>query len=652
MEGVAGVQREGGWIKAARRHFRGWVPRWDVFPARSNVEGDVTSFYISEFPDNCRAEDLFGLFGCIGSSVEVAIAPRRNKLGKRFGFARFSDVVDARGLGVKLDNVTFEGKKIHANIPRFERQGAGGGKQGRRVSSYTYAAREATANGPQVKPWGGIRYNGRSFCDVVNNVPRRDCLVETQTPVVCVSSKEEIERFSKAWVGQLSILGSGNSIQKSIERAGFFGVVVSPLGAKMCLLEEIEDGAMAEFLGEDDGWWKSWFVGMSKWSKEVVDVSRAVWIRVFGIPCLGWNSTVFSSVGNRIGKFICVDEATAGGRKLDVARIQVCSDFTSTIPKFLDLKLDGNTFRLVIEVEHQPVYSSVCSPGLTCESLSSDSIDSDECESWGDQMSMNCGNSLEHRGYDDDFIYEDQVVGDSVLDPVSVPSEAKSRDAPEPLNEDSAAESAAGTGKETARLGGAFDRAVLSVSSGGRKVRVSNHQQRASSVSEEGENSTVPCSLKRNQVLVHKKAKYRKVAEFGGNSKTKLLRKMKGMSSKGKFKKALKFNRSGVVTADTVEVLNDIDQGKVYSKNGGLSLGGDVSVSVGNQSESDYILANNLRQWKMVNDEDGQKLKSAIEALGVDCSKGRPPNGRKMEDGKGKEVVSVLSEKEFPLPLK
>src|SRR3954470_5350777 len=77
---------------------------WDCFPwggrslnlPKDGVKQDVQSFYVSEFPDSHSAKDLFDLFGCVGKVVEVSIAPRRNNVGKRFGFARFVDVESDR----------------------------------------------------------------------------------------------------------------------------------------------------------------------------------------------------------------------------------------------------------------------------------------------------------------------------------------------------------------------------------------------------------------------------------------------------------------------------------------------------------------------------------------------------------------------------
>lgn len=69
-----------------------------------------------------KANELFELFSCNGNIVEVAISLRRNRFGKRFGFARFSEVESLRLLAVKLDNIQILGKKIHANLPRFDRR--------------------------------------------------------------------------------------------------------------------------------------------------------------------------------------------------------------------------------------------------------------------------------------------------------------------------------------------------------------------------------------------------------------------------------------------------------------------------------------------------------------------------------------------------
>lgn len=62
----------------------------------------LNSEYFSEFPNRTNTYDVFQLFGWYGEIVEVAIFPRNNKIGKRFGFARFREVEDAKLLDVSI----------------------------------------------------------------------------------------------------------------------------------------------------------------------------------------------------------------------------------------------------------------------------------------------------------------------------------------------------------------------------------------------------------------------------------------------------------------------------------------------------------------------------------------------------------------------
>lgn len=64
---------------------------------------------------------MFDLFKEFGLMVEVVIPPRRDKYGKRFGFVRFRKVSDESMLGVKLYNIFIKGKKIYANVSKFQR---------------------------------------------------------------------------------------------------------------------------------------------------------------------------------------------------------------------------------------------------------------------------------------------------------------------------------------------------------------------------------------------------------------------------------------------------------------------------------------------------------------------------------------------------
>lgn len=81
----------------------------------------IVSFYFSEFPDTHGAIEMHRAFEYYGNVVDVVIPQKRNKRGKRFGFVRFREVEDPRTFAIKLDNIIIGAKKIHVNIPRFQR---------------------------------------------------------------------------------------------------------------------------------------------------------------------------------------------------------------------------------------------------------------------------------------------------------------------------------------------------------------------------------------------------------------------------------------------------------------------------------------------------------------------------------------------------
>lgn len=63
---------------------------------RGGKEDETILFSFSEIPDTHGAKEMFRAFQLYANVTDVVIPKKRNKWGKRFGFARFRDVVDPR----------------------------------------------------------------------------------------------------------------------------------------------------------------------------------------------------------------------------------------------------------------------------------------------------------------------------------------------------------------------------------------------------------------------------------------------------------------------------------------------------------------------------------------------------------------------------
>jgi hypothetical protein len=81
----------------------------------------LTTYFFSDFPNYFGAKAMFNAFSYYGDIVEVVIPVKRDKGGRRFGFARFDRVRDVRPLEKELDTIIVGRDKISVNLSRFHR---------------------------------------------------------------------------------------------------------------------------------------------------------------------------------------------------------------------------------------------------------------------------------------------------------------------------------------------------------------------------------------------------------------------------------------------------------------------------------------------------------------------------------------------------
>ncbi|XP_058742698.1 uncharacterized protein LOC131615243 [Vicia villosa] len=338
------------WHQVQRKELRNLVTWWDSFPygrIQAGQEETISTFYCLEFPERCRAVDLFKIFGCVGDVVEVVIPPRRNRFGKRFGFARFKNVEDEKFLAIKLDNILIDGKKIHVNQPRYSR------KEVRRKSEAW--PREEVSKKQNVLPRNNFVQMNKSFADGVLKVKKFEDK-EIASGFRFNTSAEVKNKWRKAFIGEVLFAGETYNIQTHLEIEGFFFIKVHPLGANLCLLEELEEGVIQELINEASSLWKQWFKSIRPWQEKDIDSERVMWVRVYGIPCHACCFEFFESVANMLGTYICVDENTMSGDNMDIARILIRVPSSFSLKDHVEVNVDGDVFQLVL---HEDTYGPV-----------------------------------------------------------------------------------------------------------------------------------------------------------------------------------------------------------------------------------------------------------------------------------------------------
>ena len=91
------------------------------FAGYGKVIRDATTFFFSRFPEDHSELDLWRIFQRFGRVVEVFIAKRRNRWGRRFGFVRFLVVSDKKKMETDLDKIYIGNLKMYVNLPRYKR---------------------------------------------------------------------------------------------------------------------------------------------------------------------------------------------------------------------------------------------------------------------------------------------------------------------------------------------------------------------------------------------------------------------------------------------------------------------------------------------------------------------------------------------------
>ncbi|XP_045820034.1 uncharacterized protein LOC123913360 [Trifolium pratense] len=275
--------------------------------------------------------------------MEVVIPAKRDKGGRRFGFARFDRVSDVRKFEYELDNIIIGREKLSVNLSRFQRPGDNNRIADRREVRKGSRGISRTMDNKSRRISRTMDNKSRSKSRISRNhtIPSREVKDgsyaravrrggstrqgDDQQRVVFSyeAEKNDMFRLQKCFIGEVIHLGMSYNIQSAFHRQGYFGVKVTPLGARLTLLDGQEEGEVQALMDEAKDWLKQWFTEIRPWSPKEIDRDRYVWLRVYGIPTHAWNDIFFEQVSKPWGSFINVDDATMKKLTMDVARILI-----------------------------------------------------------------------------------------------------------------------------------------------------------------------------------------------------------------------------------------------------------------------------------------------------------------------------------------
>lgn len=271
------------------------------------------------------------IFDKYGKVRDIFISNKKNKGGKRFGFVRFLDVVNAVQLEKRLETICIGDVNMEINLPKFEKD------------KYLYK-RSISGGNSDLKHQSYQRMRGEaSYANVCNkNQPHSTPQREKQNKESWKDEEwygleynveqEEMEWLKKCYVAEVKRPNVVLFLQERLCMQGYQSVKVTPMGGSLVMLYPDDEGEILDMISKGSPWMNELFVSVRPWSPKEVSVDRTVWLRCIGVPIHTWNAGFFSFLTGGMGKFISLDDSTSTKVRFDVARVLV----QTIIPKSID----------------------------------------------------------------------------------------------------------------------------------------------------------------------------------------------------------------------------------------------------------------------------------------------------------------------------
>ncbi|KAL4568860.1 hypothetical protein LXL04_024477 [Taraxacum kok-saghyz] len=266
---------------------------------RSNDDGEIRvrgsgesslSFYVTNLPKDIKTNELWNWCATLGTVVDVYIAQKLSKMGRRFGFVRFIK-------NLKLDYVTcmwFGNYHVFASIARFP-------KKDRVIANEPVNKKVGTQSKAGVT-------TGRSYAKAVSGENPPITVPKKIVRSVSIGGREltgltDVQSTVLAEVREptsipnlLNLCREEGFANLKIRYVGGLWVWISCETSKVC--KKLRDNVDMQGI----------FSKLHALHKDFVIHDRLAWVEIIGLPMCAWNPCVFKKVASIWGVVLFSDD--------------------------------------------------------------------------------------------------------------------------------------------------------------------------------------------------------------------------------------------------------------------------------------------------------------------------------------------------------
>nr|GEV75049.1 RNA-directed DNA polymerase, eukaryota, reverse transcriptase zinc-binding domain protein [Tanacetum cinerariifolium] len=313
------------------------------------VQQISTSVFVTNFPDQFSAKDLWNTCKQYEYVVDAFIPNRKSKAGKRFGFVRFIKIFDVDSLVNNLCTVWVGRHKIHANLARFQRPPLNKNNNQAKIGKSMHNLGVP----PKTKgPYG----TSNSYAHAVKGSQSHNLDSEIIPALMLDDSCLNQQNFNCCLMGKVMIKFQSEEGKKTFQSNAGIG---------------------------------TWFAKIQQASTDFFVEGRVAWVDIERVPLKMWSDNTFKCIASKWGTLIHVDSHEDGN--FYPKRFCINTNTTSNIFELFKIIYRGKLFwvrakedeELEVDIDTEAVPDTIFDDDPIHSNAENDSVEKQKTHSEG-----------------------------------------------------------------------------------------------------------------------------------------------------------------------------------------------------------------------------------------------------------------------------
>ncbi|KAK8628431.1 hypothetical protein V6N13_064138 [Hibiscus sabdariffa] len=282
--------------------------------------------------------------------VDAYIANKLNRGGRRFGFVRFEREVDADRAKERLNGLLVYGCKIFVGLARHNKsslawRGMKSVKKCAEMQENTSDSDFSVQKKQDIPIYKGKEsvkegeLGGHEKANQKVYVPKK-----IQGHVI----DEQLWELKRCLVGVMATVCKTSNIISRLQSWGLGEIQVKSMGRKRFLISFTDDELFTMLEDLEWSYLKEIFAEVFPWTENLIQMERATWLELSGMPLHCWNQCTFKRVATLWGSFEALGENAFRSKNCEKVTILITTNQVERIDEVVEIEVGNLIFKVRI----------------------------------------------------------------------------------------------------------------------------------------------------------------------------------------------------------------------------------------------------------------------------------------------------------------